>query len=357
MTIHRFRTAAGVLAMLVLVLLTISTQPATAQEPLPQTVVPGLAAIWTDEPQYQIGQSIRYCYRIPIPGFIRIIDLPADGSRNEIYAGPSSGTGACQVGTVTPPTGTECLRLIYPQPGGGTGQTQTCFTVVGPTPPPPPAGVAISTDRSSYRIGDRIRVCYSVPAPGPITIIDMLANGQTQTLLSGYDDGTGGCIPGTVTPPAGTECLTLNYTYPSGRQVSAQTCFRVIGTTPPPPSDWTYVGFATVDSNGNWYFDHYEQISNSLTFVQVTSGTCGSNPASNLVWESNLQRQPQQAVGVSVWTGHLDPVGLAVSSGGSGYATLTRPVVPNPQTDVNLSLYGVGIVYSGTPLYVCLRAP
>ena len=82
------------------------------------------------------------------------------------------------------------LNLAHPSPG---------FAQYG--------GVSITTDRGQYQPGESIRVCYTVAAPGPFRITDTQADGTVHTFFSGYDDGTGGCLLGTVTPPAGTECL------------------------------------------------------------------------------------------------------------------------------------------------------
>jgi hypothetical protein len=46
------------------------------------------------------------------------------------------------------------------------------------------------------------------------------------------DDGMGGCLAGSVTPPTGTECL--NIVAQGGYGGSAQTCFQVLGSVPPP---------------------------------------------------------------------------------------------------------------------------
>jgi hypothetical protein len=343
--------------LLVLAVAAAGSRTSAAQDPNLQTVQPGTAAIWTDQSQYQVGSSIEYCFRIPIAGQVTITDILADGTSRVIFSGfGPANTPVCQTGVITPPEGTECLRLTYPLLGGN-GQTQTCFSVVGGEPPPPPGNLAIFTDRTRYRIGDLIRGCYTVPGPGPITIIDMLPDGQTQVLIHGYDDGTGACHTGTVTPPPGIECLTLQYTYPSGMEAAAQACFEVIGTTPPPPSDWFNVGSALVDESGNWNYNEAIQINTTYTYVQVNSGDCGATTTSNLVWESNLQRQPQSNVGVDVWAGNLDPVGLSVSSGGGGYATISRPVTANPTTQANLTLHNVGTIYNGTRLNVCFRTP
>jgi len=79
-------------------------------------------------------------------------------------------------------------------------------------PPPQGGGVNIWIDRgenSRYRVGEPIRVCYSVSYPMYVQIIDYMANGTTNTLLSGYDDGRGDCINAQVTPPKGDEHITI----------------------------------------------------------------------------------------------------------------------------------------------------
>jgi hypothetical protein len=219
MTLRRLYPLAG-LALLALAALTAMTRQTSAQV---GTVQPGTAAIWTDKSSYNIGDPIQYCFRIPIAGQVTITDLPSDGSSDVIYSAVVNTTHGCQSGTVTPPSGRECLQLSYPL-FGGQGQTQTCFTVLGATPPP--SALAIYTDRQFYTTGDPIDVCYRVPGPGPVRIIDQIEEDTPTTYFSGYDDGTGGCIPGTITPPAGRECMTLVYTYPAdGSQETAQTCF------------------------------------------------------------------------------------------------------------------------------------
>jgi hypothetical protein len=219
MLLHR-RLPLAVLVT-VLAVLGLQTRTATAQV---GTVQPGTAAIWTDKPQYNIGDSIQYCYRVPLPGFVTITDLPANGTSNVIFSQDVSVTQSCFNGVVTPPSGRECLRLNYPL-AGGQGTTQTCFTVLGAGPPP--RALAIYTDRSFYNTGDPIDVCYRVPGPGLIRIIDQIAEDTPTTYFSGYDDGTGGCIPGRITPPAGRECMTIVYTYPAdGQTANAETCFQ-----------------------------------------------------------------------------------------------------------------------------------
>jgi hypothetical protein len=334
----------------------IGPRSAAAQQGEPLTTVPGTAAIWTDKQQYQIGEAVQICYRIPVAGNITITDLPADGSRRTFYTGPSQGTGACLPGVITPPPGHECMRLDFPLVGG-TGTTQTCFQVVGPTPPPPP-GPSITTDRTSYRFGDPIRVCYGVPGPGPVTITDKLANGQQQVFISGYDDGTGGCVPGTVTPPAGTECMAITYTDPAtSLQSSAQTCFQVLDPAPPPPAGWTYLGWAQIDPIGNWTFETQVQVPTNLTYVRATSGGCDDSPNVVAVWEGQMVTQPGTPLGVAVLAGGLQPIGLAARGNSGGWGYIQRPLVENPVETITLSLFGMSPAYQGFVLSVCLRAP
>jgi hypothetical protein len=327
-----------------------------AQQPNPQTVTPGTAAIWTDQAQYNIGDSITICYRVPTSGNITITDYPPDGSSQVIYSGPSNGTEGCVLGTVIPPAGTECIRLTYTQPSGAAGQAQTCFTVIGSAPPPTPStGVNIYTDRTSYQSGDRFTTCYTVPAPGPVVILDTIATGATDTFASGYDDGTGGCVPGTIGGTPGTECLTLIYTYPpTGVELTDQTCFAVGGAA---AASWTNVGSALIEASGNWWYSQPIQFGPTPTYVRVTSGNCEDSPNSVAAWESAYVYQGVSSAGIETWTGDLLPVGLTTTASVyvSGLARLTRPVSSNPVTQVDLTLYNIPAQYQGIRLNICLR--
>jgi hypothetical protein len=196
------------------------------------TVTPGTAAIWVENSAnltsstFNIGDPIQVCYRIPIVGMITITDFPADGSSNTFFSGVVNNTTGCLPGTVTPPSGHECMQLSYPL-FGGQGQTKTCFTVAGSQPPINQLAIYINPSQSVYSVGQAIDVCYRVPAPGPIRIIDQIEVNTPTTFFAGFDDGTGGCIPGTITPPTGRECLTIVFTYTAdGQQTNAQTCFQ-----------------------------------------------------------------------------------------------------------------------------------
>jgi hypothetical protein len=217
-----------------------------------------------------------------------------------------------------------------------------------------PGSAAIFTDKQQYNIGDAIQVCYRIPIAGFITITDLPSSQQTQIFYQGPSAGTGGCLPGIITPPAGNECLILTYPL-AGGSGRTQTCFYVNG--PIPPTGWIDIGAAQVDSSGNFAFTGQMPVPTNLTFMRVSNTSCTATSASNLVWEGNLQRLTGTPPGVDHWAGALRPVGLAVSNGGSGVGHLSRPVTANPTTQIGAALIGVGIINSGATFQVCLRAP
>jgi hypothetical protein len=267
--------------------------------------------------------------------------------------------------SLSPPSGTTThtyaapgtyFAVVIATSAGQTGQAGVSVTVTS-TPQVgtvQPGTAAITTDRQQYNIGDNIQVCYHIPIAGYITITDLPSSQQTHVFYQGTTTSTNGCLPGTITPPAGNECLILTYPLLGGTG-RTQTCFWVNGQ--PPPTGWVDIGSAQVDTSGTFSFDGQVPVATNLTVLRVTSGTCSANPASTLVWEGALQRAPGTAPGLEVWSAALQPVGLAVSNGGNGYGLLLRPVTTNPVTHVDATVLGVGIINTGATFQVCLRAP
>jgi hypothetical protein len=347
---HRATALAGLTVLLALALgagLLVHRDAVRAQEgPLRQV----RASIRTDRTQYTIGDTISYCYTVPGPGPITILNTLPDRSPRVVLQGVDDGTGGCRTETATGPAGTQCLQLQYS--AGGGGQVQDCFQVIGggPPPPPPPSG-SITTNQNAYTVGQIAQICYRVPGPGSVTILDTLANGVQQTFFQGYDDGTGACLPGQVTPPTGTECLTLVL----GGATIGQTCFQVLGG-PTPPSGWTVVGAQVVNSSF-WNFDTQAFVGQGVTRMRVTSGGCDDSSLQVYVWEAQLEPTPTPGVGTTVYSGTLLPVGPpATGSGGGGHARIVQPVVPNPQSQVDATMVNMQAVI-GQVLTVCLGAP
>lgn len=114
-------------------------------------------AIWTDKSQYQLGESLHYCYSVSVPGHVRITDTLPDGSSQVVLDGNDDGSGDCRSGTITPPTGTERLHLeltatIYciTTPCPSVDETaDTSFQVIS-APHPVPGGVWIGP-QSGYQ--------------------------------------------------------------------------------------------------------------------------------------------------------------------------------------------------------------
>jgi hypothetical protein len=69
--------------------------------------------IYTNKGVYNVGEPIKFCYTVPSPGHVRIIDETPDGHFNTIFNGFDDGTGDCIWATITPPTGYECLRINF----------------------------------------------------------------------------------------------------------------------------------------------------------------------------------------------------------------------------------------------------
>ena len=101
----------------------------------------------------------------------------------------------------------------------------------------------ISTDKMAYVVGEKITISYTLPAKGYIRIRDFQGT-EVSTLRAGFYNSSEGSIQGSVSPPAGKECLTLEYSprplpvtppdhaaftkTPSGQGPAyAETCFEV----------------------------------------------------------------------------------------------------------------------------------
>jgi hypothetical protein len=86
-------------------------------------------------------------------------------------------------------------------------------------------GLSIHMGAPQYNIGDQARFCYTVPGTGSVTITN---NGQsgTATLVTGRDDGTGGCSGGPIAGPAGKYCIVILFSGQAGVG-TAQDCYQV----------------------------------------------------------------------------------------------------------------------------------
>lgn len=202
-------------------------QPAVTTVPPPSTIV----SIRVDRPQYRVGETVQVCYTTPQPGAVVITDILANGVEQQLFAGPSPAGGGCVPATAGPVPGTECVRIdAYLSLGASfLGSSQTCFAVVGAfLPQPIVTAASIRTDQRNYGVGDRVQVCYTVPAPGPVVLTTQTNNGAIQAVFSFQDDGTGGCI---VTPAltgqVGRVCVGLVLPPARVEQPAAQSCFQV----------------------------------------------------------------------------------------------------------------------------------
>lgn len=144
----------------------------TCSDPVSQTVfvdTPALqVSVTTDKSTYRVGDSITICWTVPGPGTVRLVDLTPDGGRTTVRESGGTGNG-CITGTVSPPTGRECVRIEYSN-ATGTASAQACFTVeaaasASPSPSPRPTAspAPSSPPTPSYSLGGIYRGSFSAP--------------------------------------------------------------------------------------------------------------------------------------------------------------------------------------------------
>ena len=143
---RRMKLAAlGALAGLLVLLTQVLAAPGAHAQPLPpggtphQIIAPGQPyvppaqmSITTDKMWYMPGEVAQICYKLPAPGYMEITDHQPNMQVHTLRAGYDMGMGGCFTGIVTPPSGQECLRLVYWSPFGGSRSASTCFFVYQP---------------------------------------------------------------------------------------------------------------------------------------------------------------------------------------------------------------------------------
>ena len=121
-------------------------------------------------------------------------------------------------------------------------------------------------------------------------------------------------------------------------------------------AEWTEVGAQGVVGE-SWNFDGQAVLASDQTFVRVTVGSCEGAPG-GFMMEGELQREDVGRMGLDVWSGPLELVGTAAGVGSArGHARISRPVVLDPTSQVDVTLFGLTGVMRGATLRVCLRTP
>jgi hypothetical protein len=121
-------------------------------------------------------------------------------------------------------------------------------------------------------------------------------------------------------------------------------------------AEWTEVGAQAVVGE-SWNFDGQAILAPEQTFVRVTVQSCEGLPG-GFMMEGDLQRQDVGRMGLDVWSGPLELVGTAAGVGSaSGHARISRPVVQNPTSQIDVTLFGLTGVLRGAVLRVCVRTP
>jgi hypothetical protein len=128
--------------------------------------------------------------------------------------------------------------------------------------------VTVTTDKSSYLVGETVTICIEVNTPGTIRVVNVTPDGRQTEIRSASLDGRG-CITATAAPPTGRECIRVEFTAAGGR-TSAETCFNV----QPMSSGATAAGATTCNWAGTWRSRNDPDLVLTQTGSQV-SGTFG----------------------------------------------------------------------------------
>ncbi len=118
-----------------------------------------------------------------------------------------------------------------------------CPVTPTPTNPPNnnPVTVNITVDKganATYKVGDPIKVCYTVSRPVYVKLTNQWSDGTETLIIEGNDDGTGDCRDGTIGPPAGKECSTIQaLTGANGSELAKkQACYNITATPTTTPT-------------------------------------------------------------------------------------------------------------------------
>ena len=161
--------------------------------------------------------------------------------------------------------------------------------------PEQPASVRVWTDKTTYTIGEAISVCYSVSRSGHIRLIDYQTDGVTKVVINDVDDGTGGCLGGSVSGPAGTERLEITFLGASGNVLGQNQATFVIRDPQPTLEEYNRY----VPGNVPWWDTGIDLRSgDTVTFsasglVKIWLTDTGHSPGSNdCRWPLNIMIAP-----------------------------------------------------------------
>jgi hypothetical protein len=168
-------------------------------------------AIWTDRSEYATGATLRYCVSLPGAGQVQVRDNLPNGQSNVIASWYDNGSGGCSTGIVTPPAGNECLQVIYwpPYEAAQSYSTQTCFIVRGSSQGSAAVKARVWTDESSYRVGERGKLCWDVSQAGWLVITDNGPSGYTSVPVNKSVSAGRNCERVTFGAPIGVDTVVL----------------------------------------------------------------------------------------------------------------------------------------------------
>lgn len=155
------------------------------------TVGQQCTAIWTDQSQYNVGDSAQICYSVPFPAYFQIVDTEADGTTNVIDQGNDDGSGGCFNVTVTTPTGTETVELDVYQNGSVYQSAVAQFQVMQPSSGGGGGPEAVQLTPTNAQAGQLVQVAWQDDGDDSSpTNITVSFDGQTIATGQASDDAT-----------------------------------------------------------------------------------------------------------------------------------------------------------------------
>ncbi|MCW5854033.1 MAG: carboxypeptidase regulatory-like domain-containing protein, partial [Anaerolineae bacterium] len=184
---------------------------------------------------YRIGERVTVCYTVPRAGQMRILRILDDGTTTVFLEGRDDGRGGCVASTAGAPPGRRRLRIEMRDGGGEWAETYYYVDSTGSS-----ASLRIWLDRdtgSTYRIGESIRLCYTVPRADYMRITKTTSQGAS-TIAEWRDDGRGACLSSTVGAPSGWHIFRIemlnSYRQPTGERAETNLyAVQPVSTEPP----------------------------------------------------------------------------------------------------------------------------
>jgi hypothetical protein len=202
-------------------MLAMPTVTATAVPPTQTPTMPAARLGITTGSSYMLGATMRYCYTVPGPGFVRVTMTFSSGGGRQLLAGNDDGRGDCRTEQIQGPSSgaqptSGCVVIEYV--AATTQSAQACFAITGG-----PTATATATTCRQWDVSGTWTTAHSDNSYHPTFTLQQ--NGTsitgTATLPSGEQANAQYIGPGSVTGSMKGDQLDVVVTWPR-RNMSVQ---------------------------------------------------------------------------------------------------------------------------------------